>query len=277
MDGATFDWTFDQAFHPQEEWYIDGVPIPSVTDERATNRAVTLIVRADTQTLLDHLRACKPNQDQVDVLTTDSGGFSAVDRADGGNTFELQPPTARQPLRQKGAYHVRRYEETLVSAEVDEWDVELEFVRASNRSDSQTSNEGGTGATFVWTFDQAFGPAAWVFDTPHGELVTDRVDAEFLGTGADGVERFEVVARLTFDQSLTFESAFAKLDGVRVRSIPDGSNLAVDDTAGNQNTVSVTSPTTAVVETGDYVVVGWEARRLNDAFTEYSVEIARSA
>lgn len=242
-------------------WWIDNQPIPISTDEESTHRTLTLSWRASTTVLVDRIRPAKTNEDQINTLTTDSGGFTSIDRAGGENTFELTPPAGREPLRQPGTYHVTRYEEDLVSQEVEEWDVEIDFVRARNRSDSPSimeSRESGE----------------WSIDTRHGTVATDRVDAEFLGTGSDGVERYELVLRLRFRQAHVLEAALSRLDGVRVRAVADGSNVIVDDSQDGANTVGVVSPTGRVVGSGEYVATGFESVRLNDAWQEVSLELA---
>lgn len=282
-----------------DAWALDGSLLVNPIEEVATHRTLTLTFRVRTSTLVEHARALKPNEDAVNVHPTDDGGFRAVDRANGGNTFTLDPPVRRQDLRQPGTYHVRRYEEDLVSADVDEWDVEVEFVPAANREDTpgitteeqvpaSTADSGGTlGESSGFTLGNTAGATLgvhngrprprdwWQLDVQHGPIVTDRVDAEFLGTGADGVERFELVMRLSYQQALVFEASLARVGGVRVRSLPDASNRAVDETSDSANTVRVASPTQDVVETGDYVVTEWESRRLNDAFQEVAAVLAR--
>lgn len=275
--GATFPLVFDATF-TQEDWAIDGTTFPQVTAETATSTSLTLSWRVTTPVLTSALRPLKPNQGQVDTLATDEGGFVAVDRANGGNTWELRPPGKRRPLRQVGDYHVRRYEEDLVSQDVGEWTVEIEFVPADNRADSPSIAEALNGATFPIVFPAAFGDgrdAEWKFETRLGSIVTNRVDAEFLGTGDNGVRRFEITARLTFKQSHAFEAAFARVGGARVRQIPDASNVAVDDTDGDA-TVTVNAPDNAVVADGEYVVTGWESVRINDAYQSVSFTVAQS-
>jgi len=276
--GATFPLTLDATFS-QANWGIDGATFPQVTSEVATPQTLTLSWRVTTPVLTSALRQLKPNQEQVDVLQTDDGGFVAVDRANGGNTWTLSPPGKRRPLRQAGTYHVQRYEEDLVSQDVGEWDVEVEFVPAANRTDSPTIDEPVSGATFPWTFDQAFerrSDNAWGFTTPLGEFWTDRVDAEFLGQGDDGVRRFELEARLRFDEAHSFEAAYARLGGARVRTIPDESNLAVDDTNGDA-TVTINSPDKAVVPDGDYVIPEpWESERLTEAYQNVRFTVAQT-
>lgn len=275
MTDTVFPWTFDAAF-VDPNWKIGGAGAATVTSEVATHRRLTLQFRVTTAVLTSVLRPLKSNEGQVDVLTTDDGGFVAVDRADGANTYTLDPRDVRKPLRQAGDYHVRRYEEDLVSQTVDEWQVEVEFVRGRDRSDTPSIDEAPSGAAFPWAFDQAFTDRGeWGLTTRYGTIATARVDADFLGTGADGVERFELTARLTVEQALAFEAALSLLDGSRVRQIPDATNVMVDDTDGDANTVTVDPPTTGdEVPTGEYVVTGWEGRRLNGAFGEYAITLA---
>lgn len=275
--GASFPWTFDQSFDPQPSWWIDGVPVNRIISEEATNRTLTLTWRVTTDTLTTTLRPLKTDEGKVETIGTDDGGFRAVDRSNGANTYTLTPPTRRLPLRQEQTVHVLRYEETLVSQDTDEWDVTVEFVRSEERTDTPTIDQPATGAAFAWTFSQAFErrtPATWGFDTPRGELSSDRVSADLLGTGEGGVKRFEVEARLTTAQTHAFEAAYARLGGGRVRTIPDAPNVAVDDTTDDAVTVDVNSPADAAVSSGAYVVAEWSSERLTDAFQNVSMTLA---
>jgi len=272
---AVFDWTFPQTFEPNPNWLIDGDPVPRAINEVAGPASLTLTFRVTSDVLTSVLRPLKSDEGQVSVLSDDDGGFLALDRADGANTFTLAPPSLRDPLRFEREYHVKKYEEDLVSQDTGEWTVEVEFVPAGDRTDTATAAEALNGASFPWTFDQAFGPrdAEWKFETPNGAIVSNRVDAEFLGTGENGVRRFELTARLTFEQTRVFETALARLRGVRVRQIPDAANVAVDETDGGA-TVDINSPEKAVVADGQYVVAGWQSERLTDAYNSVTTTIA---
>jgi len=282
-------------------WVFDGVELPTSTMEEGTHQELTLRFRVQTDRLLSSVRAAKSDQNQVDVLVTDDGGFTAVDRAGGANTFRLEPPERRKPLRRDGDYLATRYEESLVSGDVGEWDVEIDFVRAANRTDDGSisfseqpnalvgADAGGTlGESSGFTLGGSRGgslgntrpgvPADWWgFDTRQGLIATDRVDAEFLGRGDSGVERFELTVRLSFEQSHAFETALSRVDGSRVRNVADASNRVVDETSDDANTITVDSPTPDVVTDGDYVVLEWSTTRLNDAYQEYSVTVARKS
>jgi len=273
--GATFDWVFDQTFEPRTNWYIDGVPVPAQTGETATHKRLTLEFRVQTDVLRDTVRQLKSDQGKTKTLVTDDGGFTAVDRANGGNSFTLSPPDARKPLRQEGVYHVRTYEESLVSQTAEEWQVEVEFVKDENRTDSPSINEGANGAVFDWTFDQTFGGGEWGFDTRYGSIATERVDAEFAGTGDDGVVRYEITGRLTFDQSHAFEAALARVDGTRIKQVPDAPNQPRDETNDDANTISISSPDSDTLSSGEYVLIEpFESERLNDAYQQVSFTVA---
>lgn len=244
------------------DWVIDGDAVADATiAEIAEHDALTLTFRVPTATLTNVLRPLKINEGQVNDLTLDDGSYRGVDRSGGSNTFTVTPPVTRLPLRRTRDYHVDRYEEDMVSRTVEEWDVTLDLMPTETRTDTETVSESVSGG--------------WGFTTRNGTIATDSVDADFLGRGAGGVERFALTARLTKQQAHSFETALALQRGVRVRRLPDTSNEAVDETSGEANTVTVSSPTTAVVPDGDYIVLSWESERLNDAAQSVTFEIVQ--
>lgn len=247
------------------DWVLDGDAVATPTDEIATHRLVSLSLRADTSLVTDVLRSLRSDEGKLDVRTYDDGGYTAVDRADGDNTFDVTPPVTRLPLRQEGEYHVARYEESLVSQDVGEWDVTVDLQHATNRTDSPS-------------IDESRDADEWSFETRYGTIATDRVSAEVAGTGEDGVERVELEATLTFEQAHVFEAAMARLDAVRVKRVADSTNEPRDDSPDDGNTLDVTPPDDApddVVSAGEHVVMGeFESRRLNDSWQRVSFEVA---
>lgn len=274
--GIAFPATFDATFTPTESWQINGQAVPQQQSETVTPSGITLSWRATTQTLTNVLRPLKSDEGKVEVLERDNGGYVAVDRANGSNTYTLTPPSRREPLRFERDVHVRKYEEDLVGPDVGEWQVEVEFAKSAPRTDDPTASEVLNGQAFPATFDWTFGArdAEWKFTTPQGSLVSSRVDAEFKGTGEEGVRRFELLVRFTSEQARVWESAFARLGGGRVREIPDAPNVAVDDTEGSA-TVDVNAPQGGVVGDGEYVVREWSSRRISDAYQEVGMVIAQ--
>lgn len=260
-------------------WILDGTPLPDAITEVATDRTLTLTFRVPTDTLTQTLRPLKSDEGKVAVLDSDDGGFVAVGRANGANTFSLTPPADRSPLRQAGTVHVRRYEETLVSQTVEEWDVEVEFVVAADRADSPTIAQTLTaaGTPFDLTFDVTFGTqnrARWGLTTRYGQIVTGQMTADFVGTGEGGVERYDLTMHLTYDQAHTFEAALSQLAGARIKEVPDGDNVAVDDTGGTA-TLTVDAPDSqTAVSDGDYVVLNWESTRISEGYQIVDATIA---
>lgn len=245
-----------------KSWVIGGERTGTSTAETRTPQTLTLQQRVTTSVLQRAWRPLKTDEGKVDVFGTDDGGFVAVGRADGGNTFQIKPPTNRKQLRQNGTYHVQRYEEDLVSQTVDEWDVEVEFVAAADRTDTPS-------------LSQSPATDEWGINTRYGEIATSRVDADVVGTGEGGVQRIELRARLTFKQAHVFEAALSRVGAGRVRSVPDAPNVAVDDSSDNAATVTLDTPDSqTVVSDGEYVVTGWESTRLTDAYQEVSMTLA---
>jgi hypothetical protein len=245
------------------DWILDGEPIVRVTGETSTDRTLSLSLRVTTELLEQELRPLKTDEGKVDVIGTDDGGFVAVDRADGGNTFRLIPPVRRLPLRRESDMHVTRYEESLVSQDVSEWQVDVEFQRDEERGDSPSLSQT---------------PAAdeWGIETRYGEIATGRVDADVLGTGEGGAERFELTTRLTKRQTQVFESALNRLGAGRIRNIPDAPNEAVDDSTDDAVTVTLDTPDSQdTVSDGEYIVTEWESERLTDAYQTVSFTVAQ--
>jgi len=272
-----YAWTFDAAFS-QPNYQIDGQGAARIVSEESTDRRLTLRARVTETVLKDVYRRLKSDEGQVDVLASDDGGLVAVDRANGGNSFVIEPPSRRTPLRQEGTFHVERYEEETVSQDLGEFVVTLELIRDADRTDTPSINEAQSGAAFPWTFPQVFEEHyGWGFTTRYGTIATDRVDAVFLGTGADGVERFEITARLTQEEAHVFEAALSLVGGTRVKEVPDATNLLVDDTGGDATIFVETPLGQTVVGDGDYVVTEWSSERLNEAFQSVSWGMGLSA
>jgi hypothetical protein len=244
-------------------WVINNIELTSSKDETATPQTLSVTFRVDADTLNSALRPLKDDQGKVNVLPTDDGGFRAVDRADGANTYRVFPPVGRKPLRLTEDYHVVEYEESIVSTDAGEWDVGLELVRSADRDDSPS-------------ISQTRDSGEWAFETRFGTIATASVIAEFIGRGEGGVRRFELISRMTQRQARAFESALNRINAARTREIPDATNVAVDDSSDDAATVTVTPPNNAdEVPAGDYVVTEWESSRLNNAFQSVRFVIAQ--
>jgi len=235
-------------------WQIDGDGITSITEEVRTWDSLKLTFRTDASVVTSTLRALDGEAGKVDVLEASDGGYIAVDRADGGNTYTLVPPITRLPLRVEGDFHVDEYDEEVVDQQGDRYDVSLTFVPDADRETSNGLSE--TAATGEWLF---------TFDT--GSIATAKVSAEDLaGIGKGGTTGKRLSLLLDKEQATVIEESASKQAAVRTREVPDGSNVSEDNSAGDENTVTVTSPDTDTFADGDYVVQEWETTMLNDDF-----------
>ena len=238
-----------------------------------------LPARVRSTELLQTLRALKTDEGKVDILPKDDGGFVAIDRANGGNSFTLTPPVQRRPLRENGTVHVQRYEEDNVSQTGDDWSISVEFARDANREDTPSSSEAPqNGAVFDFAFPATFGPSEWGITTRYGTIATERVTAtEVSGTGEGGVQRFELTATLTFAQAHAFEAALSRLGAARIREIPDAPNVAVDDSSDDAATVTIDAPNSQdTVADGEYVVLAWQSERVSDAYQRVTLTVAKT-
>jgi hypothetical protein len=242
-------------------YQINGVDAGTNTSESATWQELQLSFRVTKSKLNTVFRPLEPNAEKVETLDTDTGGFTIKDRSSGtNNTHSVTPPSSRQPLRQAGDYHVVGYQDEQVSQDVNEFDVSVTFLRTSPKST--------TGLGLAET-----GP--WELTVTEGTIGTNRVSAQLLSRGEDGVEKYELNTILTVTQAQAIEQSLARLNGYRVRTIADDTNLAVDDSGGRATVTVDTTPDTTVVPTGEYAVESWETQRLNDAYAETDVIITK--
>jgi hypothetical protein len=242
-------------------YQINGTDAGENTSESATWQELQLSFRVTKSRLDTVFRPLEPNAEKVETLETDTGGFTVKDRSAGtDNTHTITPPSSRQPLRQAGDYHVIGYEDEQVSQDVNEFDVTLTLLR----TDAKTLTTLGLTQT-----------GNWELTVSEGTIGTNRISAELLSRGEDGVEKYELTAILTVTQAQAIEQSLARLNGYRVREIADSTNLAVDDSAGRATVDIDATPDTTVVPTGGYACESWETTRLNDAYAETSLTIAK--
>jgi len=263
--GATLGGTAGGTLGTRETRYpLRGFPIGETTSETATTRTLTLSLRVRTGKPLQRVRELKTDEGKLSVLTTGDGGYQTVDRADGANTFTLTPPPRRRPLRRATEYHVASYDEELVSSDLGEFDVEIEFVASETRRDTNSIDETPAADEFGLT-------------TRYGTIAAD-ARADLLGTGRNGVEKYELVATLTFKQATAFVSAVNRLAATRVQTVADGTNRIRDESSDDAATLTIDAPGGQdTVPDSTYVVVDWSTTRLNDAFEEVSLTVAPAA
>lgn len=112
------------------------------------------------------------------------------------------------------------------------------------------------------------------FDFFSGDFTTQKVQAAVESGTEDAVDTKQITLNLSADQANIVRGSCSHQGAVNVRTVPDGVNLAEDNSPNNRNTVTVTSPGKYgedVLGSGTYVVSSWEIKNLNDV--TYLVEL----
>lgn len=248
-----------------EFWQLDGKRIGVVTGETRDWEQITLTARADVSTVQNDIRPKMEHAGKYDVLSTSTGGFTAVDDANGQNEVTLSAPKARQDLRPMSYWHVDDYREEQIDQSGNEYEIEIAAVAAENKNtDGSYSYPAETRASDEWEFDFAT-----------GRFTTRRVRSDIGGQGRDGGRERSLTMLLDRAQTKTVEDNASRLHAVTRRAVPGGSNVAVDTSPDGRNTVTVTPPdgVTDAFDQGDYVVLGWETELLSDDAYQVTVDL----
>lgn len=241
-------------------WRVGGLQLyEHVSDTREWD-ALTLTFRAEKTHLLNRIRPLDRYSGKLDILEKADGGFLAVDRQDGNNTYRIVPPADQEPPRLELDYLVDEYNEELVDQQGNIYRASIKFVPETPRE--TTSSLAETAATGEWEFQ---------FET--GTIATKRVHQEIKGQASEGVAGKQLRLVLEPDQVKVLEESASHLEGVRVREVPDGENVAEDNTATERNTVHIVSPNQDVLSTGDYRVTGWKTEFVNEDFYRVNLSV----
>ena len=244
-------------------WRVGGMQLREIVEETRSWDSLTLTFRADKQLVTNRLRPLDQEAGKLDILETADGGYIAVDRVDGANTYQLNPPTGRQPPRLAGTFLVNEYSEEVVDQQGGEYQATVTLVPDGPR----TTDSGYT---------ETVGSGEWEFDFETGTIATRRVNAGVGSSASSGTRDKRLQLILTDMQVQVLEESATALNAARVREVPDGKNIAEDNSPGDRNTVAVASPNEDVFESGDYVVQSWETTMQNDDWHRVSVTLKES-
>jgi len=126
----------------------------------------------------------------------------------------------------------------------------------------------------------------WKFEFHTGTITTTRVRKEIEQGAKDDLASVVLRLVLTKPEAKIVEESASHQNAVRNREVPDGSNVAEDNTGNNRQTVGVQVPPrllvriggsrlgdhrigtggTEPIPIGDYRVASWETDRRNDDF-----------
>ncbi|SNZ18191.1 hypothetical protein SAMN06269185_3287 [Natronoarchaeum philippinense] len=249
-----------EAFRYFRDWEIDGMTVETVTKD-GTKRAELTAKRLSlsfevTRDNLDYWRQYDRTGD-LSITTGYGGSFDVVDRAGRAGAVEAVPPTDYQPPFDRADYYVNSYEESQLAA--DRFEISLTLQRTENRETSfQMADEAGED----WLLE--FGVATVA-------LENEQVRRSSAGGSRTGM-RVTLPLMLTDDQAAAVAESAAYPDAVVERSVPDGEDF-VEDTSGGNQTVTITPPASAEMDTGDYAIQSWRLSFGRFGEARWSVEL----
>jgi len=251
---------FGSASSVVPNWLFGDSQIPGLVEETAEHDSLTLVFAADRALFESRLRPLSAESGEVDVVGDSSGSFTAYDRAGGDNTYQLEPPDARNPPNAPGKYLVADFESEVRDQAAEEYLATVELVPGASRT--QTGTVDGSGGRWTLSFET-------------GTVSTDRVSSDVSEQARKSQSGVVLTAVLNGEECRALEESASALGAVRYRSVPDGDEVVEDNSDGSRNTVEIDPPADAPLEPGDYVVLGWTRTALNDDFYEAEMELAR--
>jgi hypothetical protein len=248
------------------DWRISGESIGNVRSETREYDKLELEFRVREQLLKEALRPLDRSSGRLSTADTSDGGFVVEDMAGGDNTYAVEPPVTRQPLRQPGDFVVEDYREDVADQQGNRYDVVLELHPDSPRDTDVGLSEDDTAGEWYMRFHT-------------GEISTPRVDAENTSSvSSDGTESRTLSMLLTAEQATVIEESATLLAAARTREVEDGTNVTEDNSPGNRNTVQIEPPAgeADAVPGGEYVVVDWKSVEENADFQRFELVVSRS-
>jgi hypothetical protein len=246
-------------------WIVAGYPFGADTVESDAKTLTLSAVVARYR--LGQIRKVREAAEKVGVVVDDNGRFKAVDRSRVGNKYTVKPPVAENPPRETTDMLVADYSEERVSKQENKSEVELVLQRPASRD--KTGDEPS----------QTRETGEWLLEFHSGAIATRRITPERTSAveTAKDVESLQLV--LTAEQTLVLETSATYPDAVSVVEVPDGTNLAQDNSTDDRQTVTVTAPSgkEEVLGDGTYVVDGWTSTRLDSDSYEVSLDLRPKA
>jgi hypothetical protein len=247
------------------DWQVAGYPFEAdVVESTAKTLTLSAIV---ARYRLGQIRNVREAAEKVGVVVDDNGRFEAVDRSRTGNSYTVEPPARERPPRETADMLVADYSEERVSKQENKSEVELTLQRPASRD--ATGDEPS----------QTRGSGEWLLEFHSGAIATRRITPERQSAveTAKDVESLQLV--LTAEQVLVLETSATHPDAVSVVEVPDGTNLAQDNSTDDRQTVEVTAPSgkEEVLDDGTYVVADWTSTRLDSDSYEVSLDLRPKA
>jgi len=234
-------------------WTIGQTPIPNEAINEVRNwESLELVWRVDADTLERDLRPLRETAEKVETVTDADGGFRALDRALTDGVYRLKPPVDRDPPRHEQDVLIGGYSDRSLDQPLDRYEVSVDFRPQENREPDGAST------------DERRSTDEWAFEFRSAKITTHRVVYDPEESTETGANSISLTLILDAEQTKALEESASRLAAANVQEVPDGENVATDDSSTNANTVTVTTPDgTDDVEEGEWVVLDWETEWLS--------------
>lgn len=246
------------------DWRINGRSIQAFIDEERTWQELTLSFRPDVAEV-EGLREVDRGAGKLEIVEYSDGDYRVIDRSSGDNKIVAEPPVTRRELRTHNDYHLEEYDEQVKDQTGETYEVDLTLVADSPKE----SVENGSVEP---ESDE------WLFEFVDGDVATDRVERE-VGRGGKSIEgSTELSLAVQTEEAIIIEGSLNRLAAIDLREIPDGTDLAEDETSDDRNTVTISTPDERdpdelFLKSGEYVVEHYTTTLINDEFQQVNLEI----
>jgi len=221
------------------QWHVGGLPVLA-EDLTVTPTSVSLSFQVP-ESEIDRWR----EYDRAGNVQTErgfGGSFRTIDRA-GRNSVEIvRVPDDQQPPYIDERGFVTSYQEQQVAS--DRFRISITLQRRTNR-DSEYPTVSQTGD---FEFNLSTGTVGL-----DSEQVS-RPDRAGSTTGG----QVDLSLAVSDEQAGTLLDNLGFVRGVVERSVGDGEDFLVDESDNSRQTVTLSTPTEAVLSDGDYLVTGWQ-------------------
>lgn len=256
----------DRAGSP--DWSHDGVLIGRSNSWNATVDSLELSMRCAPYQM-DALESFLGEEGKLEKLAFSDGSFVHADRSLDGNTVVLDPPSDAEEAFGAGVTWLpESFDDRTIDQAGDVAAVNLSLRRESSRGHdrdgSYAARDRGAGE---WKLDFANAPQP-------DSLSTDRVSAQVSSKTEEDIASVTLDVNLGVDEAGLLVTALSRIEAVSERDVPDGRNRVDDNTTSSVNTVELTAPGGAPVDSGWYVATDWTATWLHDKGYRLTVSLS---
>lgn len=241
------------------EWDVGGLTA-TVDDLSMDHRTISL-----QHTVTDTIEIWRGYRraDDVETITGAGGSFRAFDRSGRAKSpITITPPADDEPTPfDSFEALVVGYSETQEAPGV--FTIELELARTSNRPRVFASSAFGlvftVGSPSGNSTSASWESGPWELEFSMGTIGLEEdmvLRSEFDGDPAAGEWTLPIL--LDDVRARVLMESLSHVDATVKRSVPDGKDFVVDATTNDKNTLKLTAPSRATLQSGTYIVTEWE-------------------